>query len=147
MRYLLLLVCLFCSIPSIVAQSDSIIGNWKTVDDVSGQVKSVVEIYKKGDKYYGKILKIFVEPGEDPDPICDQCDEDDDRFNQRIIGMEIIKDMIYDKDDNIFEDGDILDPENGSEYDCRLWIENGKLMVRGYILFLYRTQTWHPYEG
>lgn len=142
-----MLVCLFCSIPSIVAQSDSIIGNWKTVDDVSGQVKSVVEIYKKGDKYYGKILKIFVEPGEDPDPICDQCDEDDDRFNQRIIGMEIIKDMIYDKDDNIFEDGDILDPENGSEYDCRLWIENGKLMVRGYILFLYRTQTWHPYEG
>jgi uncharacterized protein (DUF2147 family) len=48
------------------------------------------------------------------------------------------------KDDGEYVDGDILDPENGKVYRCKLWVEEGKLQVRGYIAFLYRTQTWKP---
>jgi len=43
-----------------------------------------------------------------------------------------------------WEDGDILDPENGKVYRCKVWVEQGNLMVRGYIAFLYRTQKWLP---
>ena len=32
--------------------------------------------------------------------------------------------------------------ENGKEYKCKIWVENGLLKVRGYVMFLYRTQTW-----
>ena len=62
---------------------------------------------------------------------------------QKVIGMEIIQDMKANNDE--FKDGTILDPENGNVYDCKLWVDKeGQLRVRGYILFLYRTQTWLP---
>ena len=40
----------------------------------------------------------------------------------------------------------IMDPKKGTVYDCKLWIEGGNLKVRGYVLFIYRTQTWLPYK-
>lgn len=131
---------------SVSALGQSIEGQWKTIDDNSGKARSVVEIYKRGDLYFGKVLKTFPQPGEDPDPICDECDEDDPRYGQKVIGMEIIKDMKYDERNNEYEDGEILDPENGNIYDCKIWLEDGNLKLRGYIMFLYRTQTWLPYS-
>jgi uncharacterized protein (DUF2147 family) len=137
---------LFCCAIGVSAQN--MVGKWKTIDDNTGKERSIVEIYKKGDKYYGKILSLYRAPGEEQDPICDECDEDDSRYNQKIIGMEFIQDMEYDADDMELEDGTILDPENGSIYDCKIWVnKEGNLQVRGYIAFLYRTQTWLPYKG
>lgn len=41
--------------------------------------------------------------------------------------------------------GKILDPENGNEYDCELWIEDGNLKVKGkHGTGFSRTQTWYP---
>ncbi|MFY0687080.1 MAG: DUF2147 domain-containing protein [Cyclobacteriaceae bacterium] len=128
------------------AASQSAIGTWKTIDDETGREKSVVEIFEKDGKVYGKIIQLFRLPDEDPDPICDECDDDDPRYNQKVLGMEIIKDMVLDKDDNEYVDGTILDPANGNVYDCKMWVEDGELQVRGYIAFLFRTQTWLPYK-
>jgi uncharacterized protein (DUF2147 family) len=59
--------------------------------------------------------------------------------------MEIIQDMTFDRSSNEYVDGTILDPESGSEYQCKLWLsDEGTLKVRGYIAFFYRTQTWLP---
>ena len=55
--------------------------------------------------------------------------------------MDIIENMTM--VDETLENGTILDPENGKIYKCKIWLEDGKLKVRGYIMFLYRTQTWH----
>ena len=128
-----------------VAFSQTITGTWKTIDDESGKPRSVVEIFEKEGKFYGKIVKLFREEGEDPDPVCEECE--DDRKGQKIIGMEIISDMKFNKKDNQYQKGEIMDPENGNIYDCKLWIEEGNLKVRGYLLFFYRTQTWLPYSG
>ncbi|MEQ9405897.1 MAG: DUF2147 domain-containing protein [Cyclobacteriaceae bacterium] len=128
------------------AFSQSIVGTWKTIDDNSGKPRSIVSIYEKDGKYFGKVLKTFPKPDEDPDPICDECE--DHRKGQKIIGMEIITDMKFNKKDNEFHKGEILDPENGNIYDCKLWVDDtGNLKVRGYLLFFYRTQTWLPYSG
>jgi uncharacterized protein (DUF2147 family) len=118
----------------------SIVGKWITVDDNSGEQKSVVEIFEKGGKYFGKITKLFPEAGEDPDPVCDKCENNDSRYLKKIIGMEIIRDMK--KADDSYSDGDILDPENGKVYKCKLWIEGGELKVRGYWGPFFRTQSW-----
>ncbi|MBR10171.1 MAG: hypothetical protein CMP48_21080 [Rickettsiales bacterium] len=125
--------------------AQSIAGQWKTIDDETGKPRSIVEIEERDGKYYGKIVKLFREAGEEQDPVCDECPGK--KKNQKIIGMEIITDMEPVKGENVFEEGEILDPESGNVYDCKLWIEDGKLMVRGYVMFLYRTQTWLPYEG
>lgn len=142
MRYIFLSALLtYC----LAGSAQSIVGKWKTIDDQTGKPRSVVEIFERNGKYFGQIVKLFREPGEDPDPICDECSGK--RKNQKVIGMEIITDMEYDAGDNEYNSGEILDPENGSVYDCKLWVsEDGHLKVRGYLLFFFRTQTWLPYE-
>ncbi|MCB0729882.1 MAG: DUF2147 domain-containing protein [Ignavibacteriae bacterium] len=129
------------------AQHDEITGLWKTIDDETGQPKSVVKIYLKDGKLFGDIVKLFRKPGEDPDPICDKCDDDDPRKDQKVLGMTIITDMEFQDGDNEWEDGEILDPKKGKVYDCKLWVENEKLQVRGYVLFFHRTQEWLRYDG
>ena len=133
----LLLPILFQALLS-YAQPPSILGKWTTVDDASGEEKSIIEIFERNGQVYGKIVKIFTT--EDPDPICDKCTEDDQRHRKKIIGMEIIQNM--QKDANEYSQGTILDPENGRIYRCRLWTEADGLKVRGYWGPFYRTQTW-----
>ena len=129
------------------AQHEEITGLWKTIDDETGRVKSVVKIYLKDGKLFGDVVKLFRKKGEDPDPICSKCDDDDPRKDQKILGMTIITNMEYDADDNEWKDGEILDPKKGKTYDCKLWVEDGKLQVRGYVLFFHRTQEWLRYDG
>ena len=132
---------LFFVVMAIAVNAQSVLGKWKTIDDETGKPKSIVEISQKDGKLYGTIVKLFREEGEDPDPICDDCT--DDRKDQKVIGMEIIRDM--EKDGNEWDDGTICDPKNGKVYDCKLWLEDGnpnKLNVRGYIAFFFRTQYW-----
>lgn len=130
---------------SSITFSQSIVGKWKTIDDNTGKTRSIVEIYEKGGLYYGKIIKLFREPGEEQDPVCDECE--DHRKGEKIIGMEIISKMKYNKSDEEYKKGEIMDPENGNIYDCRMWLEDGNLKVRGYLLFFYRTQTWLPADS
>ena len=116
----------------------SVIGKWKTVDESTGEEKSIIEIFERNGKIYGKIVKIFTQ--EDPDPICEACPEDDPRYRKKVIGMEIIQNM--EKGDNEYSEGSILDPQDGKIYRCKLWIEDENLKVRGYWGPFYRTQTW-----
>lgn len=131
-------------LASLCFGQSSIVGKWQTIDDESGKPRSVVEIYERDGKYYGKIVRLYRGPDEEQDPVCDKCSGK--RKDQKIIGMEIITDMEYDAGDQEYEDGEILDPESGSVYDCKLWLsDDGKLKVRGYVAFFFRTQTWLPY--
>lgn len=120
----------------------TVLGKWKTIDDNTGEEKSIVEIFEKGGQVFGKITKLYVAKGEDPDPICDECDEEDDRFKKKILGMEIIRNMKKTVDE--LSEGTILDPENGKIYRCKIWVEGKELKVRGYLGPFYRTQTWLP---
>ncbi|MBM55558.1 MAG: hypothetical protein CMB32_03265 [Euryarchaeota archaeon] len=130
------------SSSNLFAQSP-IVGKWKTKDDETGRIKSIVEITEKNGMYYGTIVELFRLPDEDQDPYCDKCD--DDRKDKRILGMEIVRDMQL-NDDWVWADGTILDPKKGSVYDCEMWFEEGELntlKVRGYIWFVFRTQEWY----
>ncbi len=138
MRTLLLLLGTLCFAEA--HTQSGIFGRWVTIDDNTGKKRSVVEITERGGKAYGTIVQLYREPGEEADPICDECDPADDRHDKKVIGMEFIRGMV--RDDDEWDDGTILDPENGKVYDCKLWVEDGKLMVRGYVAFFYRTQTW-----
>lgn len=138
-------ILLFLIIPFYINAQESITGEWKTIDDETGEAKSIVEIYERNGKYYGKIVKLFRKPNEDQDPLCTKCPKDDARYNQKIIGMEIIKDMK--RNGNDFINGTVLKPDEGTIYRCKLWIEDGKLMVRGYWGFLYRTQEWEKVKN
>lgn len=120
--------------------AQSVIGKWKTVDDNTGEPRSLVDIYEREGKIFGKITKLFPKIGEDPDPVCDDCDPEDSRYLKKIIGMEIIESLA--RDDEEYGGGYILDPENGKVYRCKIWVEGNLLKVRGYLGPFYRTQSW-----
>jgi uncharacterized protein (DUF2147 family) len=114
----------------------TILGRWTTVDDNTGKPRSVVEITITNGTLSGRIVDLYDKTKLDKR--CDKCP--DDRKNKRIVGLEIIRGMKA--DGTTWEDGTILDPETGKVYDCKIWVENGKLMVRGYVAFFFRTQVW-----
>lgn len=114
-------------------------GKWKTIDDETGQAKSIVEIFKKTDgKYYGKVSQLLIKPAN---ANCVDCK--DDRKNKPILGMEIIRGLK--KEGNEFTGGTITDPKTGKTYKCTITKDGTKLNVRGYVGFslIGRTQTWN----
>ena len=126
------------------AQStDSPIGVWQTIDDHTHEPKALVQIAQNADgTLSGKVIK-GLNPADSPDRRCTECT--DERKDQKILGMTIIRDMKQDGDH--WDGGNILDPENGKVYRCKMTLEEAgqKLVVRGYIgvSLLGRSQTWN----
>ena len=116
-------------------------GVWRTVDDQTGQPKAEVRIVKKNDQLSGSVLRSLKEPPPAPRR-CTLCT--DDRKDQPIIGMEIIRGGKASSDSPWYEGGQILDPDNGKTYRLKLRVsDDGKsLLVRGFIGPFYRTQVW-----
>ncbi|MEM0993725.1 MAG: DUF2147 domain-containing protein [Bacteroidota bacterium] len=125
---------------SFVQAQSSPAGIWKTIDDETGDAKSHVEIYKQGDKYYGKVVKILTDR---KDAVCSDCKGK--KKDKPVLGMVIVEDLAAYKD--YWRGGTILDPNNGSEYGLSVWYEEGEkdeLKVRGkHWTGLFRTQTWY----
>lgn len=115
-------------------------GLWKTIDDDGKTEKSLVRISESGGVVSGKIEKIF-DPAKQ-NAVCEQCA--DERKGQPMVGMQILRNLRQGEDKGVWEDGEILDPNNGKTYRTRLKpIDGGKkLEMRGYIGPFYRTQTW-----
>src|ERR1700757_1470017 len=71
-----------------VAGELSPVGLWKTIDDNTGKPRGLVRIMDVNGEYRGTVEKIFLKPGEDPDPRCEKCDGT--QHNQPVIGMTIL---------------------------------------------------------
>jgi len=138
-KTLILKAAFVLSVSHGLAQNQ-IVGKWKTIDDSSGEVKSVIEITERDGLYFGRITKLFLNADENQDPICNKCSSEDKRFKERILGMEILRDLKKNGDE--YTDGNILDPEIGKVYRCKLWREGDILKVRGYWGPFFRTQMW-----
>jgi uncharacterized protein (DUF2147 family) len=124
---------------SLFFQTDSIEGTWITQDDETGKQKSEVLIYIESGKLYGKITKLLLP--EDEGKICVNCKGENK--DKPIEGLVIINDLQL--EDDIWEDGTILDPKSGKIYDCYIGFEDDNtLKVRGFLGFslLGRTQVW-----
>lgn len=121
------------------SQNKSVLGKWKTIDDETGKAKSIVEIYEKSGKIYGKVIEIL--DLDHKNDSCKKCSGTD--ADKPILGMIVIKGLKQDGDE--YNSGKILDPKNGKLYQCFITLEgNEKLKVRGYIgiSLLGRTQYW-----
>ena len=135
MKRLLIILILILNFS---AHGQSITGLWETYDDQTKEKKAVIEIYKTHDLYFAKIVESFV--GE-KNAICENCEGT--KKNKPIIGLVIIENI--QNNDDEFDGGTILDPENGKTYKCSLkLLHANKLEVRGYLGFSLfgRTQYW-----
>lgn len=134
-RLILIVVLLLSS----NAFSQDIFGKWKTIDDQTGEAKSIVKIYKRDGKVFGKIVAIF--DASKRDLPCVNCEGED--YNKPILGLNIIKNM--EKEGDYYRKGTVVNPEDGRVYRLRLALEEDNLdvlQVRGYFAFFYQTQYW-----
>jgi uncharacterized protein (DUF2147 family) len=119
-----------------------VVGKWKTIDDESGNQKSIVQLWMISGKLYGKVLQTWDDDGVTPtDKLCDKCTGNNK--DKRIIGMTIV--LGLEKSGEIWKGKKgILDPKKGTYYDVKIWLEDpNTLTVRGSIGPIGRKQTWH----
>lgn len=135
-----LVVAMACATVNAVAQMTPV-GLWKTIDDNEGYVRSEVRIVENAGVVSGKIERNLDRKAK-PDDRCTECK--DDRKDQLIVGLEILRGLKKTDGKDVWEGGMVVDPDNGKTYRASLTpIEGGsKLQLRGYIGFFYRTQTW-----
>jgi uncharacterized protein (DUF2147 family) len=135
------IMMLFVSVTSLIAQNnqDAIIGTWET-DAKDAQM----EIFKSGDYYFGKLLwgnKVVETDGKTSKK--DTKNPDVKLRTRNIIGIVNLTGLKF--DDGDYLDGKIYDPPSGKTYDCKAWMKNGRLHLRGYIglSMLGQTAIWH----
>lgn len=119
---------------------NTVIGKWKTVDDVTGKAMAIMEVYEKDGKIYGRINDIL--DAKNRNHKCDLCTGTDK--GKPILGLVVMKGL--EKDGDEYSGGKILDPKSGKVYKCYINLEGkDKLKVRGYIgISLFgRTQYWY----
>tara|TARA_R110002049_G_scaffold261807_7_gene437877 strand:- start:438 stop:878 length:441 start_codon:yes stop_codon:yes gene_type:complete len=123
-----------------VSVSQSVFGKWKTIDDRNGIEKAIIEVYEKEGLLFGRVLEILEEGKEDA--VCEKCD--DHRKDKPVEGMEIITAAVK-TDTNEYKGKHLFDPEQAMTFRCKIWLDpedEDQLKVRGYLAFIYRTQTW-----
>jgi uncharacterized protein (DUF2147 family) len=134
--------------PSVSGTSalQSPVGRWRTIDDKTLQPSSEVRIRLQPDgTLLGSVEKVL-DPTVGPGAVCEACA--DERHNRPIVGLEVLRGM-HAEDDH-WGGGNILDPDDGKVYRCRLWLRKGgqQLEVRGFIGIsaFGRSQFWQRIE-
>lgn len=128
-----------------LSNAQSVFGRWKTIDDRTGNPKGIIEIYKKDGFLYGKVIKILEDGKENAK--CTKCKGE--LKDKPVIGMTIIK-KAKENEDGEWKGKYLFDPEQAMTFRCKIWLnpdDSDELKVRGYLAFIYRTQTWVRVEG
>jgi len=138
-RWSLLVILALCSCAGLGLAAESPLGKWNTIDEKTGKVTSQVELYMEGGKLFGKIVSLPEPNDSKGNPlICSECSGADK--DKPIIGLVIMKNLVL-KGDR-YMDGSLLDPNDGMIYRGEVWVEDGKLKVRGFYGIFHGTRTW-----
>ena len=131
---LLLLFTVYCSVAfPTFSQDTRVLGIWVTEDNLGK-----IEIYKQGNKFFGKIIW-----AKDPEKL-DLNNPNEKLRNRKVVGVEILKDFVF-SEKNTWNNGTVYDPKNGKTYSCIMKLRNEKeLEIRGYIGFSWigRSSIW-----
>ncbi len=143
MKTLIIVFLVFFS-STVVSQDeknrDAILGTWLT-----GEGNGIVEIYKNGDKYQGKV--VWLKEPNDPKtgkPKTDIRHPDKSQHERPIKGLVNLWGFSFNGKDK-WENGHIYDPKNGKEYKSVITVKDvNTIEVRGFvgITLIGRTDVW-----
>jgi uncharacterized protein (DUF2147 family) len=115
---------------------NSIIGQWKTDDS-----RAIIEIFENNGIYYGKIVWLKNTTDNKGNSRKDSKNPDKQKRITSILGATILNNFVF--QNNAFINGKIYDPDSGSSYNCKLWLDdNNTLKVRDYCGIFYKTFAW-----
>lgn len=111
--------------------ADSIVGKWIASDDKN----LIVQVYKSGNEFKANIVW-FDDTDDKTRPMATRCDTknpDKNLRNRKLIGLEVLRGLTYNADDDEWQEGHIYDPSSGKEYNAKAWLtSDGNLKVRGF---------------
>ena len=110
--------------PIAAAFSQDVIGRWKLEDGTA-----IVEVYKSGDSFNGKIVWLEKPEGPDGKPALDNNNPDKNLRSRELMGLNMLSGLKKDGDE--YTAGKIYDPGNGKTYNCSMKVEGDVLKVRG----------------
>lgn len=130
------ILLIFGSLSATAQTADKIVSRW-----LNQEKDAAVEIYKKGNKYFGKI--VWMQKEDNGDIRYDDNNPDATLRKRRLKNADILKDFTFNGSDT-WDGGTVYDPKNGKTYSCKMWMQDGNLHIRGYIGFslLGRTAIW-----
>ena len=104
---ILFLSCSISAVSQTKFKADDIIGQWYTADS-----RAVVEIFKKDDKYCGKIVWV-----NEKDRGKKDVKNPNEKLRTRLIeGITFMKGFTFNEEDQCWEKGKVYDPESGNIY-------------------------------
>jgi uncharacterized protein (DUF2147 family) len=121
------------------AFAQDVIGKWKLDDGTA-----IVEVYKNGDAYNGKIVWLEEPTDADGTPAKDNNNPDPALRTRELIGLNMLSGLKKTAQ-NEYSGGKIYDPGNGKTYNCSMKVEGNVLKVRGSLDkrgLLGRTMDW-----
>ena len=133
-----LLIAMSFAFAASAQKADAILGQW-----VNPNGQDHILIYKKGNKYFGKLDWIKYPNDETGRPKTDKNNPDKALQSRPDLGLELLKDFTFDGE-KVYEDGTIYDPKSGKTYSCKMTLEGNSLKIRGYVVFSLfgRSEIW-----
>ena len=130
---------IFMLAPLAAAFAQDVVGKWKLEDGTA-----IVEVYKSGDAYNGKIVWLEKPTEADGSPAADNNNPDKALRSRKLIGLNMLSGLK--KNGGEYTGGTIYDPGNGKTYNCSMKVEGDVLKVRGSLDkkgLLGRTMDWY----
>ena len=132
-------VCMaFVLAPLCAALAQDVVGKWKLEDG-----SAIVEVYRQGEVYNGKIVWLAKPTEADGSPAVDDKNPDAKLRSRQLIGLNMLSNLK--KGNSEYAGGSIYDPGNGKTYNCSMKVEGDVLKVRGSLDkrgLLGRTMDW-----
>ena len=110
--------------PVAAAFAQDVVGKWKLEDGTA-----IVEVYKSGDAYNGKIIWLEKPTEADGSPAIDNLNPDPQLRTRQVLGLNMLSGLKKVGDE--YTGGKIYDPGNGKTYNCSMKVEGDILKVRG----------------
>ena len=115
---------IFMLFPLMAAFAQDVVGKWKLEDGTA-----IVEVYKQGDVFNGKIVWLQNPTEADGTPAIDNLNPDPKLRTRQVLGLNMLNNLK--KVGNEYTGGSIYDPGNGKTYNCSMKVEGDVLKVRG----------------
>ena len=143
--HLIIFLCcsltIFFAIPSIaqsVATENVILGKW-----IDKEQSTVLEFYKEGNTVSGRIVWL-----NNDKPATDLHNDNPQLQNRPLRGINMVASALYNGSSQIWEKGTIYDYQNGTTYNCQMWLANPNppelhIKMYGYLPIFGTTSVWY----
>ncbi len=116
---------------------DAILGKWMTTDN-----RLIIEVYRQSNDFKAKIVWFKEVNDTVRNERLDEKNPDKTLRTRKWIGMDVLRNLHYDAENDEWIDGVIYDAKHGREWDSMAWINKDHLLkVKGYWIFKFISET------